>query len=387
MKKVVRLTENELRTLIAECVIQYQQDTINEGKWGNIARTAALGAGLAGGMLGGMNNANAQVRIPMDGRTNKPSTTLRYSQADLDKAIDSTYNVLRRGSDLQLDKNIQQQMQDNIALKRYQDSVMNHLSGIDSVNNTEIEQSPAFRAIDSVNNAGQSVKSKRIIKGNGSVNPNDYQYKLIITPIGRIEHDTIPTGNISINDVINITRNTIETKVQRYTDKTPIFTHTFNSYDEFIQYLPKIMSKLQKDNNSNYAYRFNVTVIGLSESDYYSRGNYANSNGEFDHSGDYVYGDTFITLENPKSIDHLVSYQVKDLVTPIVKTIKQYGNYENQFRTPNDVKYLGYDKNGNKIYQNKDGVKYVWDDSSEEFVPMNKINSFGLEDLDEKHRR
>ena len=63
-KKVVRLTESDLMNIVEQCVYEYQQTLINEGRLGNLARTAALGAGLAGGILGGMNGANAQSQYP-----------------------------------------------------------------------------------------------------------------------------------------------------------------------------------------------------------------------------------------------------------------------------------------------------------------------------------
>lgn len=364
-KKVVRLTESELMNIVEQCVYEYQQTLINESKLGKLARTAALGAGLAGGILGGMNTVNAQ----------NPNNNISLVQTR-DNLGRKTYKLQR---DDQFDKDIRQQMQDNITLKKYQDSVAAE------ERKNDIEQSPAFRAIDSVDN--KSMVGKTIIKGNGSTNPNDYHYYLTIIPIGKY-------GGIRNEYLIDD-----NDWVMPYTDITPIFKHMFNNYNEFIQYLPKIMKKLQFDNNDNYDFSFKVTVMGLEKIEKQERifsitpvhiegGRPELKNNQFKENDTtyYTVYYRFRTQYNCQDINKLVSRQVKGLITPIVKTIKQYGDYQNQYRTPQrDARYLGYDKNGNTIYQNKDGVKYIWDASTEEFVPMNKFNSFSFDDLNNEN--
>ncbi len=64
----------------------------------------------------------------------------------------------------------------------------------------------------------------------------------------------------------------------------------------------------------------------------------------------------------------------------ILKIIKQYGDYQNQYRT--DMR-LGCDMNGNEIYVDKHGNKYTWDDKIKNFKPAKVINTFTLDDLNE----
>ena len=67
------------------------------------------------------------------------------------------------------------------------------------------------------------------IKGNGSNNPNDYQYHVVV-------------------------------KENEKLDTTPVFDYTFEDFDELNKYLPELVKMLPK---SEFHYYIKVTVIGL----------------------------------------------------------------------------------------------------------------------------
>lgn len=120
------------------------------------------------------------------------------------------------------------------------------------------------------------------IKGNGSNNPNDYQYHVVV-------------------------------KENEKLDTTPVFDYTFEDFDELNKYLPKLVKTLPK---SEFYYCIKVTVIGL-----------------FWHS-------------KPYTIDYkrMIAYDYIPII--ISKNIKMFGDCNKKIYRCTGIGCIYFDENG-----------------------------------------
>lgn len=369
MKKTIRLTESELQQIIKECVLQYNPNIMCESKLGKIARTTALGLGLTGGMLGGINDANAQ-------RANKQP----YSRQNIEKKLDSIENDIKYKNTpfyQNLQQKIDKDMEGKMELQKYRDSIRNNNTQTTNVDNnisdtTNVNNNNTQEDIETlfgkINPMLTSNRWKYLPKGNGSTNPNDYKYKLVITTNSRSTTDTITLHTTTFQNYEIKTkgvRSNFETM-----NKTTVFEHTFDNFDIFCKFLPKIISKLDyNDGKNEIFYDFDISIEGMTVEDY-------------DYSSSKTIEKTYVDWNSYGSGygSYINNQTIKTIKTSILKIIKQYGDYQNQYRTDSS---LGCDMNGNEIYVDKYGNKYTWDDKIKNFKPAKVINTFTLDDLNE----
>ena len=148
------------------------------------------------------------------------------------------------------------------------------------------------------------------IKGNGSNNPNNYQYHVIV-------------------------------KENEKLDTTPVFDYTFEDFDELNKYLPELVKILPK---SELHYCIKVTVIGL-----------------FWHSKPYTIDNKRMTMCNhiPRTIS---------------RNIKMFGDCNKKIYRRNYIdSYIYFDENGAAYRWNGETEEYEMV-NPDYYKPVEKIN-------------
>ena len=148
------------------------------------------------------------------------------------------------------------------------------------------------------------------IKGNGSNNPNNYQYHVVV-------------------------------KENEKLDTTPVFDYTFEDFDELNKYLPELVKILPK---SELHYYIKVTVIGL-----------------FWHSKPYTIDNKRMTMCNhiPRTIS---------------RNIKMFGDCNKKIYRRNYIdSYIYFDENGAAYRWNGETEEYEMV-NPDYYKPVEKIN-------------
>ena len=148
------------------------------------------------------------------------------------------------------------------------------------------------------------------IKGNGSNNPNNYQYHVVV-------------------------------KENEKLDTTPVFDYTFEDFDELDKYLPELVKILPK---SELHYYIKVTVIGL-----------------FWHSKPYTIDNKRMTMCNhiPRTIS---------------RNIKMFGKKKKKIYRRNYIdSYIYFDENGAAYRWNGETEEYEMV-NPDYYKPVEKIN-------------
>ena len=188
-----------------------------------------------------------------------------------------------------------------------------------------------------------------------SSDPNDYQYTVVITPIGTCSYGG--GKSVYVNGTrYTVTRNSVYKSINggfQYGDKTPIYQHTFQNYTDLTDTLPLILYKLAERQNgekTDFEYRIDYTVMGKTNVK------------------------LFVTHNDWKK--HRKLY--KEFLEKDVETIKGDLLHYIAKNTSKLNCTFTYDMNGNTIYVDYNGNQYVWDIEKNQYVPAKMVEKIEL---------
>ena len=245
--------------------------------------------------------------------------------------------------------------------------------------------------------------------GNGSTDPNDYQYRLTVTaqlyrPMPKYETYNVLGHTYTFMDEGHTLIEGRPSLPGYDLTKYIVFDYTFHSYDSVLTYIPLLYNKLYELPSDTLSIKISLTIVGLTmtempfnkpipvvciDEQYYSEyslgsiysNNYhvtADSNNNFTY---WANDEFFVTKRMPYSSTRrqigaiLAPYQ-----TIINLMVKQYGDPQNQLYETNET-----DGARKTIYTDKYGDRYVFDNKvSFSFV---KYNGIVKKDFDRKTDR
>ena len=344
-KKVVRLTESDLMNIVEQCVYEYQQTLINEGRLGNLARTAALGAGLAGGILGGMNGANAQSQYP------------NLSQDQI-HTVDSLIN--QRSKFRQAQDSIANQ--NNWKTKDGRNCVPSHAPlsrNFDDYKNFERDTSNFFDLNDSVKNV-----NNQLLQNIGDINNCHYEVTIRINKLsGGHKYHSSATINgkvyrVSYGPTVGGPGSDVHDTV---------CIRNYNTLDEVINNVPLLLMKLAKDeeyNDTDYKISIQNTTLPISEHSF-----------QFFASLEKNHSKNEIKKEAQEELQYFIQQQHKgfeDLLSNHKYRMAEKGNGYGGY---SGIKTTVVNGDVKTIYT--DGEKeYIWDDNTMKYVELPKKARF-----------
>lgn len=335
-KKVVRLTESDLMNIVEQCVYQYQQTLINEGKLGNLARTAALGAGLAGGILGGMNGANAQSQYP------------NLSQDQI-HTVDSLMNQRNK-------------------FKQSQDSILNQNDwkrhGVPKYNygdnkNFSRDTANVFDLNDSIKNV-----NNQILQNIGDVNNCHYEVTIRINKLSG-GHKYHSSGIIN-GQVYSVSYGPMVGGPGSDVHDT-VCIRNYNTLDEVINNVPFLLMKLAKDeeyNDTDYKISIQNTTLPISEYSF-----------QFSASLQKNHSKNEIKKEAQKWLQYFIQQQHKGFEDLLSNHKYKMAEKDNGYGGHAGMKTTVVNGQVKQIYT--DGEKeYIWDDNTMKYVELQKKARF-----------
>lgn len=348
-KKVVRLTESDLMNIVEQCVYEYQQTLINESRLGNLARTAALGAGLAGGILGGMNGANAQSQYP----------NLNQDQIHTVDSLMNQKNKFRQTQDSIANqygwknRNINGQYIPVDSNGHYPEPGISLYSDDDSENIKKgTEQIKPFN--DSVENI-----NKQILQNIGDVNNCHYEVIIRINP---------NVGGREYNDRVSVNGHTYTVSYGKYTNHKGLPDDTvcvrkYNTLDEVLNNVPQLLVRLAKDeeyNNTNYQVFIQNTTLQLSEYRFQFLASL-----EKNHSKKEIIKDAQKELQRFNQHEH---QRFEDLISN-----HKYKMFDkDEYGRLSSIKHT---ENGEVIYTDGQN-EYIWDNNTMKYIERPKKARF-----------
>ena len=242
--------------------------------------------------------------------------------------------------------------------------------------------------------------------GNGSTDPNDYQYRLTVTaqlyrPMPKYETYNVFGQTYTVMDEGHTLIEGRPSLPGYDLTKYIVFDYTFHSYDSVLTYIPLLYYKLFELPSDTLSIKISLTIVGLTMTEIpfkkpipvafiheqyhreYSLGTIFSSKYHVtaDSNNNFTYwaNDEFFVakrISTHRQIDAILApYR-----TIINLMVKQYGDPQNQLYETNET-----DGSRKTIYTDKYGDRYVFDNiASFSFV---KYNGIVKKDFDRKTDR